>query len=97
MKINDAMLAQFHLDHPLQYVSEREGADKAFSDLKKNGRVSVVTVGKTNPYQENQQEFYDFRHGYVQFVYFYQSMQKTLAETKTTHQRKNAFGGVYAS
>ncbi len=97
MKINDAMLAQFHLDHPLQYVCEREGADKAFSDLKQNGRVSVMSVGKSNPYQENQTEFNDFRHGYVQFVYYYQSMQKTLAETKTTYQRKNAFGGIYAS
>lgn len=96
MGINNAILAEFHEARPLQYVAEREGADKAFSDLKKNGSVSVVTVGRKNPYLENTQEFNDFRHGYVQFVHYYMSITRTLKETKTTYQRKNAFGGTHA-
>lgn len=96
MKANFAMLALFHTERPLQFVIERDGANQAFVDLSKNPFTGVSIVNENNPHLKNTPDFFMFRHGYLEFVSFWTSIQKLINDTKTTYQRKNAFGGTCA-
>ncbi len=97
MKANFAMLALFHTERPLQFVKERDGANQAFVDLSKNPAVGVSIVNANNPHLKNTPDYFMFRHGYMEFVSFWSSIHKIISATKTTNQRKNAFGGACAS